>query len=70
MEYLTHQPLDGERIDRLAYEYYGEASLIEPILRANPFLFGELVTAAGRPIKIPIIDPPDPPPQQGLPPWR
>jgi phage tail protein X len=70
MEYLTHQPTDGQRIDSLADYYYGDPNLIEPILMANPHLFGQLVTAAGAALKIPIIEQPDPPPAAGMPPWR
>ena len=70
MEYLTHTPIDGERIDMLAHKYYGDPNQIEPILRANPILFGKLATTAGQNIIIPMIDPPPADPQIGLPPWR
>jgi len=70
MDHLLHTPKDGERIDALAYKYYGDAAKIEPILRANPSLFGALATSAGPQIKIPIIEAPPPTPAPGAPPWR
>ena len=70
MEHLLHTPLDGERIDAIAYKYYGDPHLFEPILQANPHLYGKLEAAAGPPLKIPMIDPPAHPQQPGLPPWR
>jgi phage tail protein X len=70
MDHLIHIPKDGERIDSLAWHYYGDAANMEPILRANPGLFGRLAAEAGPPIIIPIIEAPPPPPAPGLPPWR
>jgi len=76
MDHLIHTPRDGERLDTIAHRYYGDAGRIEPILRANPHLFGRYATSAGEPgmpptpIKIPIIEEPDTPPAAGLPPWR
>jgi phage tail protein X len=70
MDHLTHQPRDGERIDAIADFYYGDPAAMEPILRANPHLFGAYVAAAGPPLVIPIIEEPETPRAAGLPPWR
>ena len=70
MDHLLHTPKDGERIDSLAFYYYGDAAKLEPILRANPHLFGTLAVEAGPQIVIPIIEAPPTPPAPGLPPWR
>jgi phage tail protein X len=70
MEFLLHTPCDGDRPDLLAYHYYGDASLMGHILRANPHLMGQDIKAGGPTIKIPVIDPPPAPPGVGLPPWR
>jgi len=70
MDHLLHTPKDFERIDNIAYHYYGDPALMGHILRANPHLFGRLTAMAGVPIKIPIIDPPEAKPTPGLPPWR
>jgi phage tail protein X len=70
MDYLTHAPRDGERIDALAFHYYGDPAMMAPILAANPHLFGRYVTSAGPPLVIPLVEVPDAPPAPGLPPWR
>ena len=70
MEHLTHHPREGERIDTIAHHYYGDAAQVGHILRANPILLGRLTALAGQPLKIPLIDPPPPEAQIGLPPWR
>jgi phage tail protein X len=69
MEYLNHRTIDGERLDTLAWNYYGDASQFGPILKANPGLYGKTVTSAGAPLRIPIIEQPPAPPRPGLPPW-
>jgi len=81
MDHLIHLPKEGERLDTIAHRYYGDAAKIEPILRANPWLFGRYAIPFRKlapndpplpptPVLIPIIEEPDTPPAAGLPPWR
>ena len=61
---MLYTTKDGDRLDNLAYKYFGNPYLYDPIIRANPSLVdsitGMLPTlfSAGVPLDIPfIIDP-------------
>lgn len=65
-EYITK---DNDRWDLVAYEFYSDATLYEPIIAANPNIEITPILPAGIMLKIPVID------QQNtiqfeLPPWR
>jgi phage tail protein X len=53
MYYITS---DNDRWDHLAFDFYGDASLVEPLLQANPAWARQPVLDAG----IKIIIPPKP----------
>ncbi len=52
MEYLTK---DGDRWDSIAYQFYGDPYLYEPILLANPEYMDRLSLPAGLKLRIPIL---------------
>lgn len=65
--YLTHTAKAGERWDSIAYEYYGDALNIHPLINANPHIaIGESLEA-GQTVLIPVLK--DKPKNQDLPPW-
>ena len=70
-EYLEYKTVGGERWDRLADQFYGDALLYEPIIRANPHvnITAELNTDII--LKIPILKQDDLTYDNGgLPPWQ
>lgn len=65
-EYITKE---GDRWDLIAWQFYTNATLYEPIIKANPDVSIEPTLKSGIKLKIPVID------QQNtiefeLPPWR
>lgn len=55
-ECLEHITTAGERWDTLAWRYYGDASLLSPIIEANPALDISITLASGQLILIPLLD--------------
>ncbi|QOD81896.1 tail protein X [Chromobacterium haemolyticum] len=71
MEYLEHITSAGERWDTLAWEYYGDANLMSPIIEANPQLRILPSLSAGLVVKIPVLEDDDPAlAEEDLPPWK
>ena len=71
MEYIEHKTIAGERWDQLAYRYYGNALLYEPIIRANPYVNIETALEEGVVLRIPLLDRDEFSENLGdLPPWR
>ncbi len=74
-EYFEHITKPGDRWDLIAYDYYGDAKLIKPLLRANPNLLGKpdrpapLVFDAGVQLRVPVL-PEDEIAANQLPPWK
>jgi len=65
-EYITKE---GDRWDLIAYQFYSNASLYEPIIKANPHIGITPTLQAGIKLKIPVLN------QENtiefeLPPWR
>jgi len=65
-EYITRE---GDRWDSIAWQFYTNATLYEPIIRANPQVEITPTLKSGIKLKIPVID------QQNtiefqLPPWK
>lgn len=65
-EYITKE---GDRWDLIAWQFYTNSTLYEPIIKANPDVSIEPTLKSGIKLKIPVID------QQNtiefeLPPWR
>lgn len=70
-QFITHTTISGERWDNLAWQYYGDATLIAPIIQVNPQIPIEPVFEAGLVIGVPIlIVDPDAEDQDDIPPWE
>lgn len=59
---MYHIATDNDRWDHLAFDFYGDASLVEPLLQANPAYVRLAVLEAG----LKIIVPPKPVVQQSV----
>lgn len=74
-EYFDHIAAPGDRWDLLAWTYYGDATMIRPILLANPDLVGDptrptpLILPAGTVVRVPVLDD-SAIAQAQLPPWK
>jgi phage tail protein X len=68
--FIPHLTLEGERLDSIAWKYYGDATLFGPIVAAN-FGRGVLVPVfpAGVAIKVPLLVSSGVQ-QNDLPPWK
>ncbi|NJD38454.1 MAG: hypothetical protein FIA89_09080 [Geobacter sp.] len=68
-----HITVDGDRWDLLAWEYYGDPTLYEPIIAANPEVQIEPVLPAGIRLIIPVLEESlvgDIATSEELPPWK
>jgi len=68
-EYFDYITKDSDRWDLIAYEFYSDATLYEPIIKANPDISITPILPAGLKLRIPALD------QQNtiefeLPPWK
>jgi phage tail protein X len=54
-QFITHITTAGQRWDTLAWLYYGDATLINPIIMTNPQIPIEAVFEAGLNIGVPLI---------------
>lgn len=70
MEQIIHTTREGDRWDLLAWEYYGDATLLEPLWSANPDMPRDTRLPAGQRLVVPVLDAQEPTPALGLPPWR
>lgn len=71
MEYLDHITSAGERWDTLAWEYYGDAAQMSPIIEANPQLRILPALSAGLVVRIPVLEDDDLAlAEEDLPPWK
>ncbi|WP_297576173.1 tail protein X [uncultured Deefgea sp.] len=72
MDFIEHRSAEGERWDQLAWRYYGDACLYQPILDANPQLRILPSLAGGLRVRIPILDATtsDQAAFEDLPPWK
>lgn len=74
-EYFEHTTKAGDRWDLIAFDYYGDAKLIKPLLMANPDLLGDpdvpapLVFDKGVQIRVPVLAETEIAASQ-LPPWK
>lgn len=69
MEYYEYITKDGDRWDLLAYEFYGDATLYEPIITANPDVPITPILKSGIILQIPVMEDTDEI-EFVLPPWR
>ncbi len=65
-EYITRE---GDRWDLIAWQFYTNATLYEPIIKANPHVSIEPTLKSGIKLKIPVIETQNTIEFQ-LPPWR
>lgn len=70
MEYIEHITLDGDRWDRIAHLYYGDASRISPLAEANEHLRLLPVLPGGLPLRVPILEDDANLLPEELPPWK
>lgn len=74
-DYFEHVAKKGERWDLIAHQYYQDATLIAPILKANRHLLANsdrpapLIFDAKTKLKIPVLDQ-QAIAQNALPPWK
>lgn len=68
MSTLKHITKHGERLDQIAFNYYGDVAQVPLILDANPRLKIARSYPAGVMIYIPLIQQ-KPSSTEGLPPW-
>lgn len=74
-EFFEHTTTIGDRWDLIALAYYGTATRIAPLLRANPVLVGDvntpapLVFKAGVIVRVPVLEDNAVDPAT-LPPWK
>lgn len=71
MQYYEHITKEGDRWDLIAYQYYGDATMYEPIVRANFTTVGiKPILPSGIKLKVPVIDVKNIIPSEELPPWK
>lgn len=74
-EFFEHITKVGDRWDLIAHQYYNDATMIRPILLANPEITGRtdqptpLVLQSGQTIRVPVL-PEEQVAQNQLPPWK
>lgn len=66
-EYLTQ---DGDRVDLLAYQFYGTQYDYARICNANPTILGKPILPGGLILRIPIVAQPTTIAPELLPPWK
>jgi len=70
-QFIAHVTVAGERWDTLAWKYYGDATLVGPIIQTNPQISIEAVFEAGLNIGVPVlVVNPATQNQADLPPWK
>lgn len=69
-EVIEHITRDNERWDLLAWEYYGDATLYERIIAANPEVMISPVLPPGVRLLIPVMDDDETNETEDLPPWK
>lgn len=65
--YILHVAIENERLDQIAYRYYGDVSLMTRIIDFNPELALIRNYHAGTLVKVPIVQ--EKKSTQNLPPW-
>lgn len=55
-EVLEHITTEGDRWDMIAWKYYGDATLYEPIIAANPEVQMLPVLPSGIKLLIPVLE--------------
>ena len=68
-EYYEYITKDGDRWDLMAYDFYANPTLYEPIITANPEVPMAPILPSGLKLKIPVINDSNEI-EFTLPPWR
>lgn len=68
-EYVEHLTVEGDRWDLLAWRYYGDPHLYEPIIAANPAVPIRPFLASGVRLRVPVL-PDEAVLDRDLPPWK
>lgn len=66
---LQYQTRQGDRWDLIAYHYYGDATLIDGLIAANPHLPLAEQFTANLTVFIPVLQAPVKTAQEDMPPW-
>lgn len=69
-EVIEHITRTNDRWDLLAWEYYGDATLYERIIAANPEVMISPVLPPGIRLVIPVLEDADVIAAEELPPWK
>ncbi|MCK9514073.1 MAG: tail protein X [Pigmentiphaga sp.] len=69
MKYVEHITVEGDRWDLLAWRYYGDPYLYEPIIAANVAVPIRPAIASGIRLRIPVL-PDEQVLDRDLPPWK
>ncbi len=70
IQFIPHITEDGERWDTPAWKYYGDPTLVNPIIMTNPSIPIMAVFPAGLTVGIPVIEIFGDQSTTDLPPWR
>ena len=68
-EVIEHITADGDRWDLLAWRHYGDATLYEGIIAANPAVMITPILPSGIRLSIPVIEESETL-SEDLPPWK
>lgn len=68
MKYIEYITKEGDRWDLIAYEFYGDPYLYEPIIAANPEVPIKPVLPSGIKLRVPVIEVKNT--VEELPPWK
>ncbi|PIT59960.1 tail protein X [Snodgrassella alvi] len=66
---LQYQTCDGDRWDLIAHKYYGDATMLDRLIAANPHLPLAEQFTANLTVLIPIIQSDTHTAQEDMPPW-
>ena len=69
MEYVEHLTIENDRWDLLAWKYYGDPHLYEPIIAANPAVPIRPFLEPGIRLRVPVIAD-EAVLDRDLPPWK
>lgn len=70
MSATNYTTIQGDRWDTIAYKAYGDASLVQPIIAANPYIPVSAYFDGGVTLSIPIIEQSSSTDKSLLPPWK
>jgi len=69
-EYLEYVTKEGDRWDKIAYDYYGDPFAYERIIVANPAVPIIPILPSGIKLLIPVVEEEETLASEELPPWK